>query len=84
MEYFLAFYIAGMALAMFRLYRPSYLTIKEIDPNNILIQRNVIAFFVMIVGFAIILLWIIPALLSDKAARNFISSFVQSVLNRGV
>jgi len=84
MEYFLAFYIAGMALAMFRLYRPSYLTIKEIDPNNILIQRNVIAFFVMIVGFAIILLGIIPALLSDKAARNFISSFVQSVLNRGV
>jgi len=84
MEYFLAFYIAGMALAMFRLYRPSYLTIKEIDPNNILVQRNVIAFFVMIVGFAIILLGIIPALLSDKAARNFISSFVQSVLNRGV
>jgi len=84
MEYFLAFYIAGMALAMFRLYRPSYLTIKEIDPNNILVQRNVIAFFVMIVGFAIILLGIIPALLSDKSARNFISSFVQSVLNRGV
>lgn len=84
MEYFLAFYVAGMALAMFRLYRPSYLTIKEIDPNNILIQKNVIAFFVMIIGFAIILLGIIPALLSDKAARNFISSFVQSVLNRGV
>lgn len=84
MEYFLAFYIAGMALAMFRLYRPSYLTIKEIDPNNILIRKNVIAFFVMIVGFAIILLGIIPALLSDKFARNFISSFVQSVLNRGV
>lgn len=84
MEYFLAFYVAGMALAMFRLYRPSYLTIKEIDPNNILIQQNVIAFFVMIIGFAIILLGIIPALLSDKAARNFISSFVQSVLNRGV
>ena len=84
MEYFLAFYVAGIALAMYKLYLPSYLTIKKIDANNILIQRNIIAFFVMILGFTIILLGIVPALLSDKVAQRFIFSFVQSVLNRGV
>lgn len=84
MEYFLAFYVAGIALAMYKLYLPSYLTIKSIDANNILIQRKFIAFFVMIAGFTIILLGIIPALLSDKLGKQFITSFVQSVLNQDI
>jgi len=84
MEYFLAFYVAGIALAMYKLYLPSYLTIKKIDANNILIQRNIMAFFVMILGFTIILMGIIPALLSDNLGKRFCTSFVAAVLDNGI
>jgi len=84
MEYFLAFYVAGIALAMYKLYLPSYLAIKKIDANNILIQRNIIAFFVMILGFTIILMGIIPALLSDNLGKRFCTSFVAAVLDNGI
>ena len=84
MEYFLAFYVAGIALAMYKLYLPSYLTIKKIDANNIIIQRNIMAFFVMILGFTIILMGIIPALLSDNLGKRFCTSFVAAVLDNGI
>ena len=83
MEYFLSFYISGVALAMFRLYRPSYYMIKKIDPTNPLIQRKVIAFFIMIVGFMIILIPISPSLLSDKLRNSFCVSFCDAVLEKG-
>ena len=50
MEYFLAFYVAGIGLAMYKLYLPSYLTIKKLDSQNILIQRNIIAFFIFFIS----------------------------------
>lgn len=84
MEYFLAFYVAGIVLAMYKLYLPSYLTIKKYDPNNILIERNILAFFVMLIGFSIILLGIIPALLSDNLGKRFCTSFVAAVLDNGI
>ena len=69
---------------MYKLYLPSYLTIKKIDANNILIQRNIMAFFVMILGFTIILMGIIPALLSDNLGKRFCTSFVAAVLDNGI
>jgi uncharacterized membrane protein YidH (DUF202 family) len=84
MEYFLAFYVAGIALAMYKLYLPSYLTIKKYDPNNILVERKILAFFIMIIGFSIILIGIIPALLSDNMGKRFCTSFVAAVLDNGV
>lgn len=80
MEYILAFYLAGILFAMYKLYLPSYLTIKKLQPHNILIQRKVLAFFVMLVGFAIILIPIIPALLSDELGKSFCRSFVYAVV----
>ncbi len=82
MEYFLAFYISGVALAMLRLYRPSWLLIKKVDPANILVQQKVIAFFIMLIGFMIILIPISPALLSDKLRNSFCVSFCDAVLNK--
>ncbi len=82
MEYFLSFYISGVALAMLRLYRPSYHMIKKIDPTNPLIKQKVIAFFVMIIGFMVILIPISPALLSDRLRKSFCVSFCDAVLNQ--
>ena len=82
MEYFLAFYIAGIVLAMLKLYMPSYKLIKKIDPNNPVVIHNYIAFVVMILGFIILLIPLTPALLSDKLAQAFCVSFVDAVLGQ--
>lgn len=83
MEYFIAFYISGVALAMAKLYMPSYKLIKSVDPTNPLVTNKVIAFFVMIIGFMVILIPIIPALLSDRLRDSFCASFCNAVLQRG-
>jgi len=82
MEYFLAFYIAGIVLAMFKLYMPCYRLIKKIDPNNPVVIHKYIAFVVMILGFAIILIPVTPALLSDKLTQAFCVSFVDAVVGQ--
>jgi len=83
MEYFIAFYISGVALAMAKLYIPSWKVIKSIDPRNPLVVNKVMAFFVMIIGFMIILIPIIPALLSDRLRDSFCVSFCDAVLQKG-
>lgn len=83
MEYFIAFYISGVALAMAKLYMPSYKLIKSVDPTNPLVTNKVIAFFVMIIGFMVILIPIIPALLSDRLRDSFCVSFCDAVLQQG-
>jgi len=80
MEYFLAFYLAGIVLAMFKLYMPCYKLIKEVNPRNPVIVHKYIAFVVMVLGFMIILIPLTPALLSDKLAKAFCVSFVDAVL----
>jgi len=80
MEYFLAFYIAGIVLAMFRLYRPCYNLVAKLDPNNPIVVHKYIAFVITLVGFTVILIPVTPALLSDKLAQGFCVSFVDAVL----
>ena len=82
MEYFLAFYISGVALAMSRLYIPSWKLIKSVDPTNLLVQHKELAFLVMLLGFIIILIPITPSLLSDKLRDSFCVSFCDAVLNK--
>jgi len=83
MEYFIAFYIAGVALAMLKLFRPSYLLLKDVDPNNIVVQNIVVSSIVMTLGFIILLVPLTPALLSDKLRDSFCVSFCDAVLNKG-
>lgn len=83
MEYFIAFYIAGVALAMLKLFRPSYLLLKDVDPNNIVVQNIFISSIVMTLGFIILLIPLTPALLSDKLRDSFCVSFCDAVLNKG-
>ena len=51
MEYFLAFYLAGIALAMFKLYIPIYRTIKRLEPDNLFVVRKYLGFFVILAIF---------------------------------
>jgi hypothetical protein len=81
MEYFLAFYVAGIALAMYRLYIPIYRTIKRLEPGNIFIQRKYLGFFIILGMFSVVLILIAPTLLSDNLSKRFCVSFVDAVLN---
>ena len=54
---------------------------KISEDTNVTLDLKTIS---MIVGFTIILLGIVPALLSDKLGKRVITSFVQAVLNNGV
>jgi hypothetical protein len=81
MEYFLAFYVAGIALAMYRLYIPIYRTIKRLEPENIFVQRKYLGFFIILGMFSVVLILIAPTLLSDNLSKRFCVSFVDAVLN---
>ena len=81
MEYFLAFYLAGIALAMYKLYLPIYKTIKRLDPNNLFIVRKYLGFFVVLGMFSVVLILIIPSILSENLGKKFCVSFVDAVLN---
>lgn len=81
MEYFLAFYLAGIALAMFKLYIPIYRTIKKLEPDNLFVVRKYLGFFVILAIFSVVLIVITPTLLSDKLGKRFCVSFVDAVLN---
>ena len=81
MEYFLAFYLAGIALAMYKLYLPIYKTIKQLDPNNLFIVRKYLGFFIVLGMFSVVLILIIPSVLSENLGKKFCISFVDAVLN---
>ena len=81
MEYFLAFYLAGIALAMYKLYIPIYRTINRLQPENIFIRRKYLGFFVILGIFSVVLIIITPTLLSDNLSKRFCVSFVDAVIN---
>ena len=81
MEYFLAFYLAGIALAMYKLYIPIYRTTKKLEPENIFIRRKYLGFFVILGVFSIFLIVITPTLLSDKLGKRFCVGFVDAIIN---
>lgn len=81
MEYFLAFYVAGIALAMYRLYLPIYRTIKRLEPGNLFIVRKYLGFFIVLGMFSVVLILITPTLLSDNLSKRFCVSFVDAVIN---
>lgn len=77
---FIAFYIAGVAMAMWNIYLPSYRIISSIDRNNILTKRPILSFFIVLGIFTItfpLFAWII--LFDDKVVR-FQDSFIKGVM----
>ena len=81
MEYFLAFYLAGIALAMYKLYIPIYRTINRLEPENIFIRRKYLGFFIVLGMFSVVLILIIPSVLSESLGKKFCISFVNAVIN---
>tara|TARA_B100000131_G_scaffold154376_1_gene149780 strand:- start:235 stop:498 length:264 start_codon:yes stop_codon:yes gene_type:complete len=80
MEYIIAFYFAGVLLAMFKLWLPSYKIIKLVDPNNPLIASPLMSTLVVFILFTLFFPLIMFALLFDDKAIKFIEHFSRGAI----
>ena len=46
-QIFVAFYVSGVVTAMYALWRPSWLILKELQPDNIFMRRPILSNFVV-------------------------------------
>ena len=77
MEIFIAFYFSGVGIAMYKIWYPSYMMIKEIDPNNIMTYIPWISHLVVLILFTVFLPVMLFALLFDDHTERFINAFVK-------
>jgi hypothetical protein len=76
-EIILAFWIAGVALAMWKIWRPSYRIITLVDSNNILVTRPVLSTIVVLVIFTIFLPFMVIPLLIPNKLEEFVLGFIR-------
>ena len=75
LEIFIAFYATGVAIAMWRLWRPSYYIVKELQPNNIMVQKPILSGM-----FALMFPLLAYTILFDDKMERFINGFVKGVM----
>jgi len=80
MEYIIAFYFAGVLLAMFKIWLPSYKLIKLVDPDNPLIASPVMSTLVVLLIFTLFFPFMILTLLFDNQAIKFIEHFTRGAI----
>lgn len=81
MKYFLAFYIAGWAVSLARLYYPSIRFLKSVESSNVLVQREKLGWAIAILGFGIATPLTLPIALSDKLSKEFVVAFCDKALS---
>jgi fructose-specific phosphotransferase system IIC component len=77
MEIFIAGWLSGVALAMYKIWFPSFRIIKKVDPSNPLTIRPWLSTLVVAILFTIFLPVMIFALLFDNYTENFIKAFIK-------
>jgi hypothetical protein len=80
LELFIAFYASGVAIAMWRLYYPSFRMIKYVDSHNIIARKPILSFFVVLFIFTLMLPFMAYTLLFDGEMDKFRKGFVNGVL----
>jgi|TARA_R110000744_G_scaffold364893_1_gene473551 hypothetical protein len=76
-EIILAFWIAGVGLAMWKIWRPSYKIITLVDRNNILVTRPILSTIVVTVIFTIFLPFMVIPLLIPNRLEEFTLGFIR-------
>ena len=82
LEMILAFYAAGVLMAMWQLWLPSYRIIKEVDPYNIVVQRPILSGIIVLVIFTIMFPFIAFTLLFDDKVERFQNGFIKGVMGK--
>lgn len=80
MEYIIAFYFAGVFIAMFKIWAPSYQIIREVDPHNPMSKRPILSTLVVLVLFTLFLPFMVLVLLFDDKAVKFIEHFIKGAI----
>jgi len=80
LELILAFYATGVAIAMWRLWLPSYQIVRELSPDNIIIQKPILSGLVVFVMFIIMFPFLAYIILFDNKMEQFINGFVKGVI----
>ena len=76
-EGIIIFWIVGVSLALWKIWRPAYKVILAIDENNILVTRPIASTFVVSIIFTIFLpFMVIPLLVPDKL-ESFVLGFIK-------
>jgi len=76
-EIILAFWIAGVGLAMWKIWKPSLKIITLVDRNNILVTRPILSTIVVLVIFTIFLPFMVIPLLIPNRLEEFVSGFIR-------
>ena len=76
MEIFIAAWLSGVALAMWKIWLPSIQVIREVDPNNPLLVRIWLSTIIILVLFIMIL-----AILFDDHTVRFIRAFAKGAID---
>lgn len=77
MEIFIAAWLSGVGIAMYKIWFPSLRIIQEVDPNNPLLVRTWFSTLVVLILFTIFLPIMVFAILLDDHTESFIRAFVK-------
>ncbi len=65
---------------MWRLWLPSYQIVRELSPDNIIIQKPILSGLVVFVMFIIMFPFLAYIILFDNKMEQFINGFVKGVI----
>lgn len=80
LDIFIAFYVAGVGIAWWTLWLPSYKIIKEVAPNNIMSVKPIMSGIIVLVIFTIMFPFIAWIILFDDKIERFQNGFIKGVL----
>ena len=81
MEIFIAAWLSGVGIAMYKIWFPSLQVIREVDPNNPLLVRPWLSTIVVLVLFTIFLPVMVFAILFDDSTERFIKAFAKGAVD---
>ena len=76
-EGIIIFWIVGVSLALWKIWRPAYKVILAIDENNILVTRPIASTFVVSIIFTIFLPFMVIPLLVPDRLEDFTLGFIK-------
>ena len=80
---FIAVYLSGVLVAMWKLWRPSLIILRKVVPNNPLAIRPILSTIVVFILFLLAFPFMIYAVLFDKQANRFIENFLRGTIDDG-
>ena len=71
------FWMVGVGLAVWKIWRPAYKAITAIDENNVLVTRPILSTTIVIIIFTISLPFMVIPLLIPQRLEEFVLGFVR-------